>query len=66
MDIDMEITAEQFARIEKYLPRQRGNVLHQNMAVVNAILYVAENGCKWRALAGRAVDPHQDRGGEFG
>jgi transposase len=45
----MEITAEQFARIESFLPRQRGNVSHENLAVVNAILYVAENGCKWRA-----------------
>lgn len=49
----MEINAEQFARIEKYLPRQRGNVSHQNLSVINAILYVAENGCKWRALPKR-------------
>ena len=49
----MEITAEQFARIEKYLPRQRGNVSHDNLDVINAILYVAENGCKWRALPKR-------------
>jgi transposase len=49
----MEITAAQFARIEKYLPRQRGNVSHDNLAVINAILYVAENGCKWRALPKR-------------
>ena len=46
----MELTAEQFARIEKYLPRQRGNVSHENLQVINAILYVAENGCKWRAV----------------
>ncbi len=49
----MEINAEQFSRIEKYLPRQRGNVSHQNLTVINAILYVAENGCKWRALPKR-------------
>ena len=49
----MEITAEQFARIEEYLPRQRGNVSHDYLAVINAILYVAENGCKWRALPKR-------------
>lgn len=54
----MEITAEQFARIEKYLPRQRGNVSHQNLAIVNAILYVAENGCKWRALPKRFGNWH--------
>ncbi len=49
----MEISAEQFKRIESYLPRQRGNVSHENLAVINAILYVAENGCKWRALPKR-------------
>ena len=46
----MEITAEQFARIEHCLPRQRGNVSMSNLNVLNAILYVAEQGCKWRGL----------------
>ena len=46
----MEITKGQFARISPYLPRQRGNVSMSNRQVVNAILYVTENGCKWRAL----------------
>jgi len=46
----MDITPEQFERIAQYLPRQRGNVSMGNHQVVNAILYVAENGCKWRAL----------------
>jgi transposase len=32
------------------LPRQRGNVRLDNFDVVNAILHVAANGCKWRAL----------------
>ena len=32
------------------MPLQRGNVSHENLNVVNAILFVAENGCKWRAL----------------
>jgi transposase len=49
----MEITAEQFSRIEPFLPRQRGNVSDENLAVINTILYVAENGCKWRALPKR-------------
>ena len=43
----MEITAQQFATIEHCLPRQRGNVSLSNLQVVNAILYVAEHGCKW-------------------
>ena len=46
----MEITSEQFARIEHCLPTQRGNVSLSNLQMVNAILYVAEHGCKWRGL----------------
>ena len=46
----MEITQEQYEKIEKYLPRQRGNVSMSNLQLINAILYVTENGCKWRAL----------------
>ena len=54
----MEITAEQFERIESFLPVQRGNVSMTNLQVVNAILYVAENGCKWRALPKRFGNWH--------
>lgn len=46
----MIITKEQYARIEKYFPVQRGNVKIDNYTFINAILYIAENGCKWRAL----------------
>jgi transposase len=46
----MEITKEQYGRIGHCLPRQRGNVSLSNLAVVNAFLYVAEQGCKWRGL----------------
>lgn len=46
----MKLTAAQFMKISPYLPRQRGNVSMSNHQVVNAILYVTENGCKWRAL----------------
>jgi transposase len=46
----MELTAAQFEKISPYLPRQRGNVSMSNHQLVNAILYVTENGCKWRAL----------------
>ena len=37
----MEITPEQFARVEHCLPLQRGNVSMTNLQVVNAMLYVA-------------------------
>ena len=46
----MEITLQQYRKVEKYFPIQRGNVSMTNLQVINAILYVAENGCKWRAL----------------
>ncbi len=49
----MEITTEQFALLEPYLPRQRGNVQLQNIAVINAILWLAQNDCKWSVLPGR-------------
>jgi transposase len=46
----MKITEAQYRRIEACLPRQRGNVSISNLQVLNAILYVAEHGCKWRGL----------------
>ena len=39
--------------IQPYLPVQRGNVRVSNLRVINAILFVAENGCKWPALPSR-------------
>jgi transposase len=49
----MEITKEQYRLIKDCLPRQRGNVSLSNLQVLNAILYVAEQGCKWRGLPKR-------------
>jgi len=46
----MKITAQEFKLIEDLLPKQRGNVSLSNLQVLNAILYVAEHGCKWRGL----------------
>jgi len=46
----MDITLEQLERISPYLPRQRGNVSVDNLRFINAILYITENGCKWRSL----------------
>jgi transposase len=46
----MELTKSQYQRIEPFLPRQRGNGSLSNLQVLNAILYVAEQGCKWRGL----------------
>jgi len=49
----MEITEAQYQRIAHVLPRQRGNVSLSNLHVLNAILFVAEQGCKWRGLPKR-------------
>ncbi|WKD48656.1 IS5 family transposase [Microbulbifer spongiae] len=46
----MEITTQQYKIIEDFLPLQRGNVKISNLQVLNAILYIAEHGCKWRGL----------------
>ena len=54
----MEITPVQFEQIEHYLPTQRGNVSLSNPDVLNAILYVAEHGCKWRGLPSRFGNWH--------
>ena len=49
----MEITEEQYQSIASSLPRQRGNVRVNNLQLLNALLYVAEHGCKWRGLPQR-------------
>jgi transposase len=46
----MVITPAQYEKIKDSLPVQRGNVRLSNLTVLNALLYVAENGCKWRGL----------------
>lgn len=54
----MEITQAQFEQIEHCLPTQRGNVSMSNLTVLNAVLYVAEHGCKWRGLPKRFGNWH--------
>ena len=54
----MEFTQAQYERIAPYLPLQRGNVRVSNRQVLNAILYVAEQGCKWRGLPARFGNWH--------
>ena len=49
----MKIKVEQYEKIKDSLPIQRGNVKLQNLEVLNGILYVAEQGCKWRGLPPR-------------
>ncbi len=54
----MEITEAQYERIAPIFPVQRGNVSLSNLQVLNAILYVAEQGCKWRGLPPRFGNWH--------
>jgi transposase len=54
----MEISEEQYARIKDSLPVQRGNVSLSNLQFLNAVLYVAEHGCKWRGLPKRFGNWH--------
>jgi len=54
----MELTHEQYEVIRAVLPVQRGNVKHDNLLVLNGILYVAEHGCKWRGLPKRFGNWH--------
>ena len=54
----MELTNQQFEKISSHLPVKRGNVKLSDHEVLNAILYVAEQGCKWRALPERFGNWH--------
>jgi transposase len=47
---DMKLTKAQYDTVSESFPTQRGNVSLSNLEILNAILYVLENGCKWRAL----------------
>ena len=42
----MKLTEVQYDVIRSLLSLQRGNVRIANLNVINAVLYVAENGCK--------------------
>jgi len=49
----VEISETQFSLISSVLPRERGNVKVNHLQFLNALLYVAEHGCKWRGLPKR-------------
>ena len=54
----MELTEEHLERIKESLPVERGNVSIEVLRFLNAVLYVAENGCKWRRLPERFGNWH--------
>ena len=46
----MKINKKQYQKIEKLLPKQRGNVKIDNYDMLNALIYRCKNGCSWRDL----------------
>ena len=46
----MQLTDSQYALLSPLLPVRRGNVKIDDRQLLNALLYVVENGCKWRRL----------------
>ena len=46
----MELTKKQFAKIEHLMPVARKPATISNYQFLCALLYIIENGCKWRAL----------------
>jgi transposase len=46
----MELNQAQYKQIAHCFPKARGTLRYPNLQVLNAILYIAENGAKWRGL----------------
>ena len=46
----MKITKDQIKIIEEMLPKPRKKAKISNEQFINALIYMLENGCKWRAL----------------
>ena len=46
----MKLTEKQYEQISHCFPMPRKPPVMNNLEVLNALLYVLENGCKWRAL----------------
>ena len=54
----MKLTDERYEKIKNCLPKQRGNVKIDNRTFIAALLYICENGCKWRGLPPEFGDWH--------
>lgn len=46
----MELTKKQYRKIEHLMPTPRKKATISNYDFMRALLYIIENGCKWRAL----------------
>ena len=49
---------EKYEEIKECFPKQRKPAKISNLEVLNAVLYVVENGCKWRSLPKEYGDWH--------
>lgn len=54
----MQLTEEQHQKIAPYFLKQQRNLQVADRPALNAILYMAENGCKWRGLSFRCGRGH--------
>ncbi len=54
----MQLRQAQFERVVHCLPIPRRKHTIDNLTVLNAVLYVLENGCKWRALPAKFGNWH--------
>jgi transposase len=54
----MKLTIEQYEQIKEWFPKQRKPAKISNLEVLNAVLYIVENGCKWRSLPKEYGDWH--------
>ena len=54
----MELRKEQYEQIKECFPKHRKPAKISNLDVLNAVLYVVENGCKWRSLPKEYGDWH--------
>ena len=46
----MKISKKQIEKIKKLMPIERKPAKISNQQFMNALLYIVENGCKWKAL----------------
>lgn len=44
-----DLTDSQWQQIKEFFP-QGTNSVHHKRSLINAVLYLVDNGCKWRAL----------------
>jgi len=54
----MKLNQEQYEKNSNCFPRQRKPAKISNLDVLNAVLYLGENGCKWRGLPKEYEDWH--------